>query len=171
MSHRKSVVVVFCCALFSVPLFLHAAALSKADAQFMNMAAKASMTEAHLGQMAEAQAGQHGVKDFGSQLSKDHTSAYEELSVLANKTGKTIPKAIGRDKAIEQLAHLKGNRFDRAFLLDEVQSHKSAIAAFKGEAEHGENADVKAWAKTMIPTLEGHLQTAEGLAKQEKSGK
>jgi putative membrane protein len=171
MSHRKCVVAVSCCALFSVPLLLQAAALGKADAQFMNMAARASMTEAHLGQMAEAQARQLGVKDFGSQLSKDHTSAYEELSVLANKTGKSIPKAIGHDKTIERLTHLKGNRFDRAFLLDEVQSHKSAIAAFKSEAEHGENADVKAWAQTMIPTLQGHLQTAESLAKQEKTGK
>ena len=145
--------------------------MSKVDAQFMNMAAKANMTEAHLGQMAEAQGRQHGVKDFGSRLSKDHTSAYEELSVLANKTGKTIPKAIGRDKTIDRLMPLKGNRFDRAFLLDEVQSHKSAIAAFKSEAEHGENADVKAWAKTMIPILEGHLQTAESLAKHEKTNK
>jgi hypothetical protein len=45
------------------------------------------------------------------------------------------------------------------------------IAAFKNEAEHGENADIKAWAKNMIPTLEGHLETAERLVAQEKTGK
>ncbi len=69
--------------------------------------------------------------------------------------------------------HLTGfdTQFDRAFLNEEVQAHKSVIAAFKNEAEHGENADIQAWAKNMIPTMEGHLQTAERLASQQKTGK
>jgi putative membrane protein len=111
------------------------------------------------------------VKDFGQKLSNDHTIAYEDLTVLANKTGETIPKAIVRNKTIDRLQHLKGASFDRTFLLDEVQPHRTAIATFKNEAEHGENPDVKAWAKTMIPRLEGHLQRAENLAKQTKTGK
>ena len=157
--------------LISIAFVLHGASLSKTDIQFMNMAARASMTEAHLGQMAEAQASQKAVKDFGQKLSNDHTNAYEGLSVLAIKTSEAIPKAIGHDKTIENLKHLKGRAFDRAFIQDEVLSHKTAIAAFKNEAEHGENADIKAWAKTMISTLEEHLQRAESLAKEEKPGK
>lgn len=169
---KKNIVSSFCCAaLFVMPVVLQGAALSNADANFMKMAAIANMTEAHLGQMAENQASEQGVKDFGDKLSKDHTSAYEGLTVLANKTGETIPKAIGKDKNIERLMHVKGDRFDRSFLPEEVQSHKTAIAAFKNEAEKGENADVKAWAKSMIPTLEAHLQTAEGLEKHEKTSK
>ncbi len=142
---------------------LEGASWTKTDRLFMNMAATASMTEAHLGQMAEAQGSQQAVKTFGQKLSNDHTVAYEGLSVLANKASETIPKAIGHDKTIERLQHLRGKAFDRSFILDEVQSHRTAIAAFKNEAEHGDNADIKAWAKTMIPTLEGHLQAAENL--------
>lgn len=151
--------------LLSVPTLLGAASLSKNDAAFMKNAAKASMTEAHLGQMAEAQAARQAVKDFGQQLSKDHTTAYEGLTVLANKTGEAIPKAIGHDQTIAHLTHMKGASFDHAFLADEVQSHKAALATFKSEAEKGDNPDVKAWANSMIPTLEGHLKTAEDLAK------
>ena len=53
----------------------------------MKLAAKTkSMTEVHLGQMAEAQARRaKDVKDFGERRSKDHTTAYEGLTVLANK--------------------------------------------------------------------------------------
>jgi len=171
MLHKYGVISVFCAALFSVPQLTQAATLDKDDIQFMKMAAETSMTEAHLGQMAEARAGRQDVKDFGKKLSTDHTSAYEELSVLANKTGDTIPKAIGRDTTIDRLVHLKGNSFDRAFAQDEVQSHKTAIAAFKKEGDHGENPDVKAWAKKMIPTLEGHLETAEKLAMVEKKAR
>ena len=165
---KTLVVVVGCTTLLSVPAFLRGAALDKIDAHFMTHAARASMMEAHLGQMAEAQAARQAVKDFGQQLSKDHTNAYEGLSVLSSKTGEAIPKAIGHDQTIEHLAHLKGPSFDRAFLLDEVQSHKAALATFKTEAEKGENADVKAWAKSMIPTLEEHLKTAEALSKKGK---
>ena len=160
-----------CAALLGFAAVLQGFAVNQADGRFMKMAAKANMTEAHLGQMAEAQASHKAVKDFGQTLSMDHTNAYEALTVLANKTGEAIPKAIGHDRTIESLKHLKGKAFDRAFTQDEVQSHKAAIAAFRNEAEHGENPDVKAWAKAVIPTLEGHLRTAETLAKQVQSGK
>jgi len=59
----------------------------------------------------------------------------------------------------------------RIWVITEVQSHKATLAAFKNEAEHGDNADVKAWAQTVIPTVEAHLQTAENLAKAEQPGK
>jgi putative membrane protein len=167
--HKRELGSIGIAVLLSVPVLLQAGALSKTDIQFMNMAARANMKEAHLGQMAEAQARQQGVKDFGQKLSQDHTSAYEGLTVLASKTGESIPKAIKPDKTISSLTHLKGSNFDRAFLMDEVQSHKTVIAAFKNEAEHGENPDVKAWAKAVIPTLEEHLQAAENLSKQKNS--
>lgn len=159
---------VSCATMLCIPMAMLGASLSETDMRFMKMAATANMTEAHLGQMAEAQGSQARVKDYGKKLSMDHTTSYESLTVLANKVGEDIPKAISRDKAINRLARFKGKTFDRAFLLDEVQSHKTAIAAFKSEAEHGDNPDVKAWAQNMIPTLEGHLQAAEKLATQKK---
>lgn len=154
-------------ALSAVP-FLYAAGPSKTDEQFMKMAAVDNMTEAHIGQMAQAQASAPGVKDFGQTLSTDHTTAYQKLTELASKTGVEIPKGIGREHSISSLEHLKGASFDHAFLQNEIQAHKTAIAAFKREAEHGEDADVKAYAQATIPTLESHLQTAESLAKEKK---
>ena len=171
MNLKSAITMAGCTVLLIVPGLLGAATLSKSDAAFMKAAAKANMTEAHLGQMAEAQAARQDVKDFGQKLSKDHTTAYEGLTVLANKTGEEIPKAIGHDQTIAHLTHMKGASFDHAFLADEVQSHKSALATFKNESEKGENPEVKAWAKSMIPTLEGHLKTAEDLARHSKTTK
>lgn len=171
MCRKNFVKTIGCAALLSCATVVQGFAMNQADGRFMKMAALANMTEAHLGQMAEAQASHKAVKDFGQTLSMDHTTAYEALTVLANKTGEAIPKAIGHDRTIENLKHLRGKAFDRAFTQDEIRSHKAAIAAFQNEAEHGENPDVKAWAKMVIPTLEGHLRTAETLAKQMRSGK
>jgi len=166
--HRFVAMILGCAAVLSAPLLLHAATLSRTDARFIKTAAIANMTEAHLGQMAEAQAAGQGVKDFGQRLSDDHTKAYEGLTELANKTGETIPKGIGHEAEIAQLARLKGNRFDSAFLADEVHSDRTAIAEFRNEARHGENADIKTWAQNMIPTLETQLEKAQNLERHEK---
>jgi putative membrane protein len=146
--------------------------LSPADRHFMNTAANVDMIEAHVGQMAQAQASDSGVKDFAKRLADDHSQAYTQLLALANKTGETIPRGIDirRDHAAAQLEHLQGVRFDRAFVKDEISDHEKALAEFKREAAHGNNPDVKALASQTIPTLEQHLNTARQLAKSESRG-
>ena len=146
------------------------ASLSAADKQFMTEAAKANMTEAHEGQMAQQQASRSDVKDLAQTLVTDHSQAYGELAELANKVGYKIPNGINaaKDPQIVRLVHLKGASFDRTFCSEEVAAHRSAVALFKREAAHGQNADVKAYAARMVPTLEKHLQTAEACAKPMK---
>jgi putative membrane protein len=147
-----------------------AATLSNADRQFLVTAAKTDMTEAHEGQMAENQAVRPDVKAFAKTLVDDHTASYTQLSELAAKTGVAIPKGInvGQNRAVVQLVHLKGDRFDRQFTTDEIAGHRQMLATFKREAKQARDADVKAYATKMIPTLEKHLQLAEQCAKPAK---
>ena len=164
----KRIVLVGCgSALLSIPALAQSVKLSPADKEFLNMAAVANMTEAHLGQMAESQASRSGVKDFGQTLVKDHTSAYQELAALGSKLGQKIPTGIdvSRDKAVERLADLKGTKFDSQFLRAEVQDHERALAAFRREVRHGRDQDVKAYASQVLPTMEEHLREAEKLLK------
>ncbi len=65
---------------------------------------------------------------------------------------------------------MKDQRFDRTFITDEIAAHRHAIAVFKHEAEHGQDADVKAYATKMIPVLEKHLHLAEECAKPTRRG-
>lgn len=147
-----------------------AADLSKADKDFMVAAAKANMTEAHEGQMAESQGNADAVKSLGRTLEQDHTQAYQQLQALAQKTGVAIPVGIdtAKNPTIKQLEHLKGPAFDKAFAKDEIATHRQAIAEFKREAEHGTDPEVKAFASQTIPVLEKHLSMAE---QAEKPGK
>lgn len=140
-----------------------AASLSKADKDFMVAAAKANMTEAHEGQMAENQGSADAVKSLGRTLDQDHSQAYGQLETLAQKLGVTIPNGIdtAKDATIRQLEKLKGPAFDKAFTRDEVATHHAAIAEFKREAEHGTDPDVKAYASQTVPVLEKHLTMAE----------
>jgi predicted outer membrane protein len=138
-----------------------------ADRAFMEMAARANMTEAHIGQMAETQAAESQVKDFGQTLIHDHTDAYTQLTALAAKTGESIPKGINVRKisTVEQLMKLQGKRFDHQFVQAEIRDPEKAIADFRREAQHGQDPDVKAYASKMIPVLEGHMRQAKALAK------
>jgi putative membrane protein len=158
-----------CVLVLSLPM-LAQGKTSPADRAFMQMAAQANMTEAHIGQMAETQASESQVKDFGQTLTHDHTDAYTQLTALAAKTGESIPNGIDVRKisTVEQLMKLKGKQFDHQFVQAEIRDHEKAIAEFKREAEHGEDPDVKAYASKMIPVLEGHLREAKTLAKPVK---
>lgn len=138
-------------------------ALSTADKDFLMKAAKADMTEAHEGQMAEAQATSADVKSLGQTLDQDHTQNFQQLSALAAKLNFTLPAGINTAKipAIAQMQRLKGSAFDKTFARDEVAGHKQAIAEFKHEADHATNPDVKAYAQQTVPVLEKHLSMAE----------
>jgi putative membrane protein len=155
-----------CVLVLSLPV-LAQTKTSPADRAFMQVAARANMTEAHIGQMAETQASASQVKDFGQTLIHDHTDAYTQLTALAAKTGESIPKGINVRKipTVEQLVKLKGKRFDHQFVQAEIRDHEKAIADFKREAQHGQDPDVKAFASKMIPVLEGHLRQAKALVK------
>ena len=146
--------------------------LSSSDKKFLDAAADINMSEAYLGKMAQNKAPEASIKDFGRKLVRDHTNAYETLTIVANKAGATIPKGIDvrRDRGVEELARAQSRKFDQRFLRAEVRDHTKALVEFRREAEHGHDADVKAYARQMIPTLEQHLQTAESLAKSEQHG-
>jgi len=148
----------------------YATSLSGADRQFLTAAAKADMTEANEGQMAENQAARADVKDFGKTMVQDHTDNYSRLAALAAQDGVSIPTGIdtAEDRTIRQLVHLKSASFDRVFTADEIAAHREALAIFKREAEHGQATDVKAFASATIPVLEKHLQMAEACAKAAK---
>ena len=167
----KSMITGFCCFAFCCAMaFAQGDAISKSDQDFLKMAAETDMTEAHLGQMAQEQASEQGVKDLGQMFIQDHTKDYQTVSQLATKAGATVPNGIDSAKIapIRSLQHLKGKSFDRRFIQESISGHEKAIVAYKKESEQGENADIKAYATQTLPTLEAHLQKSQDLTKDGK---
>ena len=156
------------CLLLGAAGMVNGASLSKADRDFMNMAAKTDMTQAHIGHMAEDQASRTDVKDFAKTLTQESTESYRSLAELAAKDGVSIPNGIdtARDRNIRQLNHLKGARFDREFARDEIAANRRELALFQREAAHGQDPDVKGLAGSMVPQLEKQLHAAEECARK-----
>lgn len=145
----------------------YSASLSRVDRAFMDDAARMDMIGAHESQMAANQASKADVKDLAKTLVQDHSQDYGQIAELAVKKNVSIPKGIdaAKDPAIRRLTPLKGARFDRQFADDQIAAQRRAIAAFKRESQHGEDADVKAYAANALPTLEKDLKEAESHVK------
>lgn len=164
-----------CGAICCIPALAQtpAATATTADKDFITFVAQTDMTEAHFGQLAQDQATDQDIKDFGQTLVTDHTKDYNAITALGTKLGADVPKGIdaAHNKMIDPVAKLKGRAFDRRFLSDMVKGHEQAIAKYKKEADSGDNADLKAYAAATIPTLQMHLQKAEELSHPAKAAK
>ena len=133
------------------------------DKMFVMKAARGGMSEVELGTLATQKGSSDDVKQFGQKMVDDHSKANDELKSLAQQKGITLPTDSGAEgKAMKaKLDKLSGDQFDKAYMQHMVKDHKKDVAEFKKEADSGKDSDVKAWAGKTLPTLEGHLSTAQ----------
>jgi len=137
--------------------------LAAGDQTFVTKAAQGGLAEVKLGNLAKDKASDAAVKSFGQQMVDDHSKANDELTQLASSKGITLPSDVSaKDKAeYDRLSKLSGAEFDKAYMRLMVSDHRTDVNEFRGESQHGGDADVKAFAAKTLPTLEHHLQMAE----------
>jgi len=163
--------------MFSLKMFLATAAigglavfaasespsLSAQDKSFVSDAAKAGMSEVHMGKLGLEKASSAAVKTFSQRIINDHTKANEELTAIATRKGMTMPG----DHSMPGMLNLKsGESFDHSFAKQAVEDHQKAVELFEKEANSGSDPDVKAFAKRTLPTLRSHLEAARALPQQ-----
>lgn len=141
---------------------MSAQSLSDKDKKFVNEATQAGMMEVKLGQIAE-KSSNADVKMLGQHMVMDHTKAGDELKGLASKKGMTVATSLNKDMQMhyDEMSKKTGADFDKAYADMMVKDHKKVIEMFKTEAASGDDADLKAWAKSTLPTLEHHLKMSE----------
>jgi len=137
--------------------------LAGADHTFVTKAAEGGLAEVQLGNLAKDKATNPDVKTFGQQMVDDHSKANDELKTLASSKGITLPAEPDAKQKAEhdRLSKLSGAEFDREYMRLMVSDHRTDVAEFRRESEHGTDADLKAFAAKTLPTLEHHLQMAE----------
>jgi len=136
--------------------------------EFVMHAVQDGMAEVTLGHLADTKGAHVEVKAFGRKMAEDHAKANEELTELANGKGIPAPAAPApkHQALFERLNRLAGVEFDRAYMQAMVSDHDNAISAFRKFAEEGDDAELKAWAKKTLPTLEEHERHAKDVAVQ-----
>lgn len=135
------------------------------DATFVVEAADAGLLEVQLGELAQTKATSEQVKQFGEMMVVDHTKANNELKVLAQQKGITVPTSLSNksQEKYNELAEKSGTEFNKAYIDMMVKDHKKVIDEFKDEAENGNDSNIKTWAAGKVPALQHHLERAQNI--------
>lgn len=140
--------------------------LARADAAFLERAAQNGQAEVASSKLALERGLDTQVKGFAQQVLDDHGKAAQALASLAASKGMALPsEPTLRQKArLRLLAGAKGVRFDQRFADDmAVGAHRDTVRRFEKAAATATDADVRAFAQTILPTLRNHLKMATEL--------
>ncbi|MGS0646795.1 DUF4142 domain-containing protein [Komagataeibacter melomenusus] len=104
---------------------------------------------------------------FANRMIEDHKKTSAALKDLIQSGNVQITQPTGVDEAHQdKLDHLKtlhGRDFALQYRADQIAGHEDAVSLFRRYAQSGDNAALKTWAGTTLPTLESHLRMAKDL--------
>lgn len=133
---------------------------------FVHEAAISDMFEIQSSKLAE-QRTSGPTKSFAQRMIADHTKTSSELKSLAQKAKVEVPTRLdaAHQKMLDKLQSLQGKDFASRYHSDQDSGHKEAVALFERYAKGGEDAQLKQFAQTTLPTLKEHRGMAENLDK------
>ncbi len=141
------------------------------DSEFMVEAASGGMMEVELSNLAQQKSKDTWVKKFAAMIVRDHTKANNDLKALAASKNITLPATMGEDhqKHMDDMREKTGADFDEDYMDMMIRHHKDDIDMFEMEANHGNDADIKAFASTTLPVLRMHLDSVQSLSDMMKN--
>ena len=141
--------------------------LTKDDSTFVMEAAIGGLMEVEAGNLAQQNAANQRVKDFGAMMVRDHGKANDELKSLASSRGMTLPASLPADKQkhLDDMRKMTGKSFDQHYISMMSKDHSDDINKFKKEADNGGDAELKAWAGKTLPVLQMHKDSVDAIKK------
>lgn len=141
--------------------------LSKGDSTFVMEAAIGGLMEVQAGQLAQQNAQNQRVKDFGSMMVTDHSKANDELKSFASSRGIMLPTELPADKQkhIDAMKNMKGAAFDKHYISMMVDDHKKDVGKFEKQSTNGSDAQLKTWAANTLPVLQKHYDSVQAIKK------
>jgi putative membrane protein len=133
------------------------------DLEFAEKAAEGGLPEVQLGKLAQEQAKDEQVVQFGERMVQDHGQANEKLMAIAEQKGVQLPQELPEDaqQKYEELQQLSDAEFDEAYMDEMVKDHEKDVELFEQQAYSGMDPDLRAFAQETLPTLREHLDLAK----------
>jgi len=141
--------------------------MSRADLDFMKNAAIGGMAEVELGKLAQQNAQDEQVKQFGARMEQDHSQANAQLETVATGKGVQLPKQLDRQhqQDLDRLSRLRGGAFDHTYMRMMVQDHDKDLKEFKHEAQTARDPDLKQFAEQTTQVIQQHDQMAHEITR------
>lgn len=133
---------------------------------FVNEAATSDMFEIQASKLAAGRT-TGDVQTFANQMVTDHTKTTSDLTGLAQIAKLSLPTQMtsSQQKMLDKLRGLKGKKFAKQYMDDQVSAHREAVSLFQRYGKGGNNDALKGWANQTLPTLQHHLDMAQGIYK------
>jgi putative membrane protein len=141
-------------------------AINKADAARLVAIAQANIAEVEAGNLALEKSSNADVKAFAKMMIDDHTRGLEETKKVAAAKNVTLPSEpdAAHKKLAAELKALSGSGFDSTYVKKAgVEDHTKVHAALRKDIDAAQDADVKALAIKLEPTVAHHLAMAKKL--------
>lgn len=144
-----------------------AQALDKADQAMLKQLAQANIAEIEAGRMALDKSQNSEVKAFAQQMLDEHSKGLRAVLAVAQSKGVVLPiEPDAKHKAMgKKLRRLSGDAFDREYAAQAgISDHRATHAYLQKVQSEAKDADVKALAAQLEPTVARHLSHVEALS-------
>jgi putative membrane protein len=140
--------------------------VTEMERQWAIESAQSGMAEVQLGELAKKKASSDKVKEFGSSMVEDHTSANDRLKAIASQNGINLPAELDakHKQTMNRLEQLSAAQFDRAYMQEMVKAHKNDVEHFQEGSNQLEHPQLKEFASSTLPTLQEHLTRAQSIS-------
>jgi putative membrane protein len=142
------------------------APIAKADSDRLVAIAQANIAEVAAGKLALDKSSNADVKSFAQTMIDDHGKGLDETKKVAAAKNVTLPSEPDAEhkKMAADLQKLSGAAFDKQYVSKAgVADHTKVLAALKNDIANAKDADVKALASKLEPTVAHHGEMAKKL--------
>ena len=149
----------------SAAVGMTSAAMPTTAQGFAEAAANSDMYETKAAAIALQRSTSPKIKAFAKKMIHDHGMTTTELKGLIAKNSLTLPTDTDarRTGLLDNLKSATADGFDKTYLDQQVAAHDEAETLMKGYGEHGDNADLKAFAAKVAPKVQEHLDMVKAL--------
>jgi putative membrane protein len=131
--------------------------LKKSDRDFVEKAAKASMSEIAISRVAAQRTSNPDIRHFAQKMIEDHERATEEMSAFAANRGIALP---AKDPAPDKWEKRDAKSFDKDYLDKMISDHRDVVKLFEKQSRDGVDVDATVFARKHLPKMQEHLQHA-----------
>ena len=140
---------------------------TKADV-FAMKAADLNMFEIETAKLAATRSTNAQVKAFASKMATAHGKTSDSLqAAIAVSGAATLPMALSKDLQddLDDLSKAGNDDFDKTYADAQVDAHQAMLNLLQRYAQDGDSPAIRAFAAATAPTVQEHLNMAEGLKK------
>ncbi|TSD66610.1 DUF4142 domain-containing protein [Inquilinus sp. KBS0705] len=131
---------------------------------FVKTAAESGNAEVEISKLAITNSKNPQIVDFAKMMVADHTNAAAGLKKAAGEVSIGAPDSLDTTHKllVDSLKKITGPEFDKHYIQSMVIDHEKAVKLFTA-ASTTTNKSLAEFAKQTLPTLQGHLKSANSI--------